>query len=119
MRCTQCRGTIERPSSICPHCGAALSGVQKLRSRIEPSGPTTAERPDGRRATNPDRSPSDANAQITELFTQARDFILRDTKTTILSGMVAGAIIGRIMGLGWVIGSIFGGFVTFKILEKK
>ena len=114
MRCSDCNGVIEGQRSFCPHCGSALSGVQRLRSHIEPP-----PRPAISRKERRGEQQAGEGAQLIELFNRFRAFVLRDTKTTVISGMVAGAIIGKTVGLGWIIGSVFGGFVTFKYLEKK
>lgn len=116
MRCAQCRGQIERPSAICPHCGATLTGLDKLRTKLNSPGQGITPLPP---RPGQKQGQSGINNQAGDLFARARDFVLRDTKTTVMTGMVAGAILGEIIGFGWFIGTLIGGFATYKYLEKK
>lgn len=114
MRCAQCRGQIERPGAICPHCGVALSGLDRLRAKLDT--PEQATKP---LAPKPAQGQADWNAQAAEQFARVRSFVLRDTKTTVITGMIAGAILGAMIGFGWFFGALVGGFATYKYLEKK
>lgn len=47
-------------------------------------------------------------------------FITRDTQAKITSAVVAGAIIGAILpGVSWVIGGLVGGFIAYRITDRK
>lgn len=70
-------------------------------------------------AAKPMASQTNSTKHARELFAQIKAFVLRDTQTTVITGMACGAILGRIIGFGWVIGAIIGGFATYKYLESK
>jgi hypothetical protein len=114
LRCPECRGPIERPGAICPHCGKSLSGLSKLRAKIESVNDSSVKS-----AAKPMASQTNSTKHARELFAQIKAFVLRDTQTTVITGMACGAILGRIIGFGWVIGAIIGGFATYKYLESK
>lgn len=85
-----------------------------MRATLESADDSTS-----RPATQPLDDQSGASNDVRDLFAQIKAFVLRDTQTTVITGMACGAVLGRIIGFGWVIGAIIGGFATYKYLESK
>ena len=105
MRCAECRGEIEKPSSFCPHCGAKLGA--------------------GARTSSPSAGPVPAREAFseaaTDLMSTGRRIANNDMARKVGAGAAIGAVAGAIIpavsiGLGALVG---GGIVAWQQWKKR